>query len=317
VKKKSPPYAIIGAVLLGIVAVAAYVTHEKQVQAAHDKELADLQAKEAADLALANAKQGVTVTPTDTNMREVLYATQPIEPGVRISAAFFEKKQTPKELLPDAYGGDTDIVGWYATRNIEKGDPLTPRNVGKDLPFMSGRITPGMRAVTLNVFNTDQDNFTGGFAVDGDKVDLLYSNMTEDNKYILDTQLVMQNVNVLFVPGSPIKTEKSVGVNPVPTPGATVAVTFEVTPETAQALIFMSQVKNGRFSMILRSRRDTAELTGLKPFTGNYYENLKKVQKLNDASTLRVQALTQQIEALEKQQAAQGKTNETPPPPAP
>ena len=89
------------------------------------------------------------------------------------------------------------------------------------------------------------------------------------------------------------------------------------TPETAQALIFMSQVKNGRFSMILRSRRDTAELTGLKPFTGNYYENLKKVQKLNDASTLRVQALTQQIEALEKQQAAQGKTNETPPPPAP
>jgi Flp pilus assembly protein CpaB len=153
--------------------------------------------------------------------------------------------------------------------------------------------------------------------VDGDKVDLLYTTNDENNKQ-LTTQTVMQNVPVLYVPGSPVKTDKSDGINPVPPPGGAISVTFEVTPEEAQALVFLSGTSSGKFSMILRSRRDTMEAK-IKPFDVRDYDfnNLKKVQRAVDKSVDRVNELTKEIEAKEK--ALQGTTNETttPTPPSP
>ncbi len=305
-KKKSPPYAIIVAAILGIVAVAAFFQYEKAHQAAEAAAIKKAQDDAAAAIAAANSKPNVTVTPTSTNMRNVLYATQPIEPGRAISPGFFEKKPTPTDILPDAYTDATDIVGWYASRKIEKGDPLTPRNVSKILPYLTQRISPGMRSITLPVFNTPPVNDTGGFVVDGDKVDLLYTVGPKEG-LVVNTQTVMQNVDVLYVPGSPVKTEKTDGVNPI---GAAL-VTFEVTPEQAQALVFMSQIKEGHFSMILRARKDTSEIK-IKPFDSRDYDwyDLKKVQKVVDKSQQRVKDLAQQIEAAEKKQG-QGTTNET------
>jgi Flp pilus assembly protein CpaB len=318
VKKKSPPYAIIGAVLLGIVCVVLFVQWKK----AQDQKIADAVAKANADaaaaIAAANAKAAPVVQETPTNMRNVLYATEPVEAGVKISPAFFEKKLTPTDILPDAFTDQSDIVGFYAIRKIEKGDPLTPRNIGKSLPYMSQRIPPGMRAVSLPIFNAEV-NDTGGFAVDGDKVDLLFTTWTPDMASVLRTQLLMQNVEVLYVPGPQIKTEKTDGIVPAPPPGDPIAITFNVTPEQAQALIFLSQVKNGRFSMILRARKDKSEIK-VKPFEGETYAgNLQKVQRTTDKSIERVQELAAKIEAEEKTQGSQGNTNETttPTPPSP
>ena len=316
-KKKSPPYAFIGAVVLGAIAVYLFFQYkqaeDKKATAAAEQVRQQMQAQ----LDASNANK-VTVAPTSTNMRPVLFATKPVEAGTRISAAFYEKKLTPNDLLPDAYTGDSDIVGWFAVRKIEVGDPLTPRNVGKSLPYMSQRISPGMRALSLKVFNA-ASNYTGGFIVDGDKVDLLYS-LTSDNDLAINTQLVMQNLPVLYVPGPAIKTDKTDGITPIPSPGDAVAVTFEVTPEQAQALIFMSQVKEGRFSMILRARKDDSEIK-IKPFDVRDYDWLKltKVQKTVDKSMNRVKELAAEIEAKEKAQGTQGTANETtaPTPPTP
>jgi Flp pilus assembly protein CpaB len=314
VKKKSPPYAIIGAVVLGLVSIFLFLhwkTAQDQAAAAHEKQiLADMQAK----IDAINASKPVPSEEKPVNMRNVLYATQPVEPGAKISPAFFEKKLTPNEILPDAYTAESDIVGFYAIRKIEKGDPLTPRNIGKSLPYMSQRITPGMRAVNLLIFNCEVNN-TGGFAVDGDRVDLLYTLSTLDN-FIIKTQLIMQNVSVLYVPGSPVKTEKTDGINPSPPPGDAISITFEVTPEQAQALVFLSQVKNAKFSMILRARKDKEEIK-IKSFdTVDYAGNFQKVQKTTDKSIARVQELAAKIEAAEKTQG-QGTTNETPNPTPP
>ena len=316
-KKKSPPYAIIGAVVLGFVAIALFF-HWKSVQ---DQAAADAVAKTRAELQqeiddLKNKQQPI-VNETPTNMRNVLYATQPVDAGVKISPAFFEKKQTPVDILPDAYSDQSDIVGFYAIRRIEKGDPLTPRNIGKSLPYMSQRVSPGMRAVSLPVFNAEL-NDTGGFIVDGDRVDLLFTRFSQDSAFLVDTQLVMQNLSVLYVPGPQIKTEKSDGIVPAPPPGDPISVTFEVTPEQAQALIYMTQIKNGHFAMILKSRRDQSEIN-LKPFVGSDYEgDFHKIQsKVVDKSIVRVQELAAKIEAEEKTQAAQGTTNDTPNPTPP
>lgn len=311
-KKKSPPYAIIGAVVLGIVAILIFFKHERDVATERDAAIAKAKADADAAIANANKQTTATVTPTALDVRPVLYATQPIEPGIRISSAFYEKKQTPKDILPDAYTESSDIVGWFATRKIEKGDPLTPRNIGKSLPYMSQRITPGMRAVSLSVFNVEPENRTGGYAVDGDKVDLLFTTTTTTN-IALNTQMVMQNVPILSITGSPVKTEKTDGVNPVYPPGDPMAVTFEVTPEQAQALIYLSTIsKNGHFSMILRARKDDTQIK-IKPFDMDDYNFLKmtKVQKTVDKSIERVKALSKEIEDKEKAQAAQGSTNET------
>jgi len=310
VKKKPNLLPFILAGLLFFVAVAA-LFHWQSVK--NQEAQAAIDAQKAADaqaLADAQAKQ-INVTQTPTNMRTVLYATQPVEPGNRISPAFYEKKLTPVDILPDAYTDQADITGWVAIRHIEKGDPLTPRNIGKTLPYLSQRIPPGMRAISLQVFNAGDVNDTGGFVVDGDRVDLLYTVASEDGSTKLNTQTVLQNLNVLYVPGPPTKTDETDGITPVPAPGGSIAVTFEVTPEEAEELIFMSGVKNGRFSMILRSRKDDSEVR-IKAFNAEDYDlnNLSKVQRTADKSIERVKALAAEIAAKEKE--AQNETN-TPP----
>ncbi len=317
-KKKSPPYAIIGAVLLGIIAIFAFVQWKKAQDAANADAVAKAQAAMQAEIDALKAQQAPTVVSTPTNMRNVIYATQPVEAGQKISSAFFESKLTPIDILPEAYTDKSDIVGFYAIRNIEKGDPLTPHNIGKTLPFLTQRITPGMRAVALPIFNADANN-TGGFVVDGDKVDLLYT--TSVKNILIKTETVLQNVNVLYVPGPKLESDQVSGVTPAPPPGDPISVTFEVTPEQAQALVFMSMVKpdEGKFSMILRSRRDKTELK-YKPFDAETYAyEFQKVQRMSDKSEQRVQQLEQQIEAEEKaQQGSPGNTtNETTTPTSP
>jgi Flp pilus assembly protein CpaB len=316
VKKKPNLLPFIIAGFLFLIAIFALfkwqqIEAQKAADAVAAQKTADAQA-----LLDAQAKQ-INVTPTATNMREVLYATQPIEADVRISPAFFEMKMTPVDILPGAYTDkDTEYVtGAFAIRPIEKGDPLSSHNIGKSLPYLSQRIPPGMRAIALPIFNADY-NSTGGFVVDGDKVDLLYTVSSLEGDMKLNTQTILQNVNVLYVPGPPTKDNDTIaGVNPIPPPGGTIAVTFMVTPEEAQELVFLSGVKNGKFSMILRSRKDDTEIK-VKPFIASDYDpnNLSKVQRTADKSEARVKALAAEIEAAAKQQ--QGTTNETNTPPA-
>ena len=314
-KKKTPPWFVIGALVLGLlgcIVLYEYMQGEKQRNA---DALAQQQKALQDQIDALKAQAAVPPPAAPVNTRNVLYATQPVEPGIKISSAFFEKKATPNDILPDAFTDQSDIVGFYAIRRIEKGDPLTPRNIGKSLPYLSQRISPGMRAISLPVFNADY-NDTGGFVVDGDKVDLLFTTLTKDSADMVQTQFLLQNLPILFVPGSPIKTDKTDGITPVPPPGEPISITFEVTPEQAQALIFLQSVKNGRFSMILKYRGDHSEIK-VKPFYAGDYQSvsdLKKIQSMSDRSQTRVDDLAKKIAAEEKAQSTQGTPNETPAP---
>jgi Flp pilus assembly protein CpaB len=316
VKKKSPPYAIIIAAVVGIAGIFLLIKWKQGIDQQQADALKKLQADEDAKIADLQSKQVPVVQQTPTNMRNVYYATQPIEAGAKISPAFYEKKLTPNDVLPEAYAEGADIVGFYAIRPIEKGDPLSPHNIGKTLPFLAERIPPGMRAVALPVFNGGESNNTGGFAVDGDWVDLLFTlwDPTHDNAAI-DTRTILQNVQVLYIPQQQTRSDMTVGV----TPSQPLSVTFLVTPEEAQTLIFLQQAKNARFSMILRGRNDRQEVK-LKPYQISSIDDLKKIQRKTDQSYDRVAQLQKEIEAAEqkeKAQASQGSTNETTPPTPP
>ena len=84
-KKKSPPYAIIAAALLGIIAIVAFVQWKKVQDKAAADAIAAEDAKRQQEIDDLKAKQQVVVTPTDTNMRNVFYATQPVEAGAKIN----------------------------------------------------------------------------------------------------------------------------------------------------------------------------------------------------------------------------------------
>jgi Flp pilus assembly protein CpaB len=317
VKKKSPPYAILGAAVIGLLGIFLLFKWKQGMDASQAASLAAQKAELEKEIEDAKAAQVPVVQQTPTNMRNVYYATQPVEAGAKISPAFYEKKLTPNDVLPEAYGEGADIVGFYAIRPIEKGDPLTPHNVGKTLPYLAERIPAGMRALALPIFNGGDANNTGGFAVDGDYVDLLLTITTVDSGELVNTQTVLQNVQVLFMPQQQTRSDLTVGV----TPSQPLSVTFLVTPEEAQSLIFLEQVKNGHFSMILRGRSDR-DVTKLKPYAVSSNDDLKRVQRLTDKSYDRVAQLQKEIEAAEqkeKAQASQGSTNETtaPTPPSP
>ncbi len=315
-KRKTPPWPIVGAVLLGFIGII-FLWHWK---ASQDQAAAAAQAKLQAEIDQLTKDRNAPAPPPPppANTRNVLYATQPVDPGVKISSAFFEKKATPVDILPDAFTDQSDIVGFYAIRRIEKGDPLTPRNIGKSLSYLSQRISPGMRSISLPVFNA-QYNDTGGFVVDGDRVDLLWTSKSADGGLRLQTQVLLQNLPVLYVPGSPIKTDKTDGINPNPPPGEPISVTFEVTPEQAQALVYMQSAKNGEFSMVLKYRGDHSEIK-IKPFAGGDYnslDSLKRIQTMSDRSEVRVRDLAQKIIDAEKAQGTPGNPNETPNPTPP
>jgi Flp pilus assembly protein CpaB len=324
VKKKSPPYAILVAAVVGILGIFLLFKWKQQMdinnQNTLDAKTKELQ-QEIDDL---KTKQAQPVVTTDTNMRKVYYATQPIDAGAKISPAFYEEKLTPNDVLPDAYGDGSDVVGFYAIRPIEKGDPLTPHNVDKTLPYLSERIPAGMRAVALPIFNADLNN-TGGFVVDGDIVDLLYTPTVKDSdgeEGMVNTQTILQKVQVLYVPGPQTRSDMTAGVMPAPTPGEPISVTFLVTPEEAQMLVHLVQEKYGHINMILRGRNDKDE-EKLKPYTITSLDDFRKAQKQMDKSFDRVAELQKELEAAEQkvkdQAAAQGNTNETthPTPPSP
>jgi Flp pilus assembly protein CpaB len=313
VKKRNPPYAIIIAAVIGIVAVVALykwkTTQDANAKNDQDK-LAALQGQ--IDALIAKPPPPAPVAPT--NMRNVLYATQPVEGGQRISPAFYESKMTPVDILPDAFTDQSDIVDFFAVHRIEKGDPLTPGNISKSPPFMSHNIPIGMRALALPIFNA-QANSTGGFVVDGDKVDLLYTTLQGQAR--LQTQLIMQNLQVLYVPGPTYHTPKTEANPPAPSPGDPISITFLVTPEQAQALVFLTGSPAGQFNMILRARRDTTE-PKIKPFDGETYaEDLGKIQRMVNKSDTRVAELAKAVEQEEKIQGSTGNTNETPTPTPP
>jgi Flp pilus assembly protein CpaB len=307
VKKKSPPYAIIAAVVLGLVGIYIYFQIQARQNAAWDAKLKAQADDYNTRLQQLQSQNNNQPAPAPTNMRNVLYATQPVEPGVLISPAFYEAKPTPVDILPDAYTDKSDIIGQFAIRHIEKGDPLTPRNVNKSQPTLSQRILPGMRMISLPVFNADA-NATGGFVVDGDFVDLLFTSGPV-------TQVALQNVKVAYVPGPNYNSDQMDGIGPMPAPNQKIAVTFEVTPEEAQMLVNLTSGLNGSFSMILRARADHTQVK-IKPFNVTDLGGaFTKLQRIADRSNDRVQELAAQIAAEQKK--TQGTPNETPPPTPP
>lgn len=248
-KKPFNPYILL-ALVLGLAGFyLVYSTFNNQ-KAQYD---ADMKARLEDLRKEMEAKLNQPITISDEKKRPVVYAKVPIKPGDRVEVTMLETKDTPESLLLAAFTRPEEVVGQYATANIDIGQPLMPSVVSKQVQRMSVKLTPGMRAISLPIEGVRN---VVGFVTDGDLVDMLLTYYTgehaPDNSMMTRTVSVLQDVKILYAPGpDDYRTDQTRPVKMRPTGDI---VTFEVTPDQAEMLTELSQM--GVFRLVLRNRDD-------------------------------------------------------------
>lgn len=239
----------------------------------------------------------VPVAPTN----EVLVARHPIEAGKFIvvddlkweswpdnaaNKAFVDKKSSP-----DALEG---AVGAVATISMVEGEPVIlsrlvhPGQAG----FMSAMLTPGMRAVAIEI---RPETAAGGFIQPNDRVDVLVTREVAVNKaegsatmQNVRSDMILQNIRVLAIDtnyGSPPppaeekakgdkgdKGEKTTGEQ-----GTTIEGTRAVLELTeSDATLLASAKKAGELSLTLRSVSGMDDHSGATRIGQIYRDGLPK-----------------------------------------
>ncbi len=189
------------------------------------------------------------VIPQQDSMEtvRVLVADKEFARGERIDPAATKWVRWPKKGMPDYLITD-DNTDFYDTLSetlarteLAAGEPIIeaklvrPGNRG----MMSALLTPGMRAVTLDVSSRQA---AAGFILPGDKVDV-YSTSNDQRNDALSSNLMYSDVRVLAVDQA---TEQD-------TEGAIIARTITVELAPSQIAKFLTAREDGTLNLVLRS----------------------------------------------------------------
>ena len=118
---------------------------------------------------------------------------------------------------------------------------------GKRAPSFSSRLTPGHRAVTMQV---DEVNSISGMLEPGDRIDLMASVKRENHTYMFP---LLQNVDVL---ATGARADVVSGADGKEQRRSFTTITLEATPEDAQRVLAAREV--GKVAAVLRSPGDSA-----------------------------------------------------------
>jgi pilus assembly protein CpaB len=158
-------------------------------------------------LALQSNDDGDTtpITSTEVETIEVVVASGNIAAGTVVTESMLEVVSYPVDLrVQNAFAGTEPVVGEVTNVAVAQGEQFTPTKIGLSVPDkgLSGVVPIGMRAVAVGV---DEVTAVGGNLLPGDRVDILAAIKIEggpgigENQYILQTEVVVQNVEVLSV----------------------------------------------------------------------------------------------------------------------
>jgi pilus assembly protein CpaB len=193
--------------------------------------------------------QEVTITEPVT---VTLYTPEKSVPvGVPLSSVKFREIVWPRNQVPeDAVLDISKVLNYYSLEVISAGPPLRYSQISKDPVVTSLPLSPGMRAVSIEV---DETTSVEGFARPGTRVDVTLT-FKNDKTKALETRIIVQNARVLSLGGDPtvqpdaLKNNKS-------SPKRT-TLTLEVTPE--EALIIQTARQTGRLGLLMRAPEDTS-----------------------------------------------------------
>lgn len=179
-------------------------------------------------------------------MTTVVVARKPLEFGNELSAESLQEREWPADAVPDgSFTRIDEVVGAerrVALRSIAVGEPVLKEKVSGfgGRAALSQVIAEGYRAVAVRISDVSG---AGGFILPGDKVDVLLTLSTTNDRLDTVTNILLENTRVLAIDQ---EADESTG-------GAIVAkaATIEVLPEDAQKIALATTI--GTLSLSLRN----------------------------------------------------------------
>jgi pilus assembly protein CpaB len=206
--------------------------------------------------------------PPPVPMEDILVASHEIALGAVLGDPDLQWSSWPRDSagpgmikkseLPNAM---EDIKGAVVRGNFYQGEPIRREKIvkGPNSGFLSAILTPGKRAVAINIDATGATT-AGGFVLPNDHVDILRTRRDEDSRGgatdVFVTEVLVSNVRVLAI--GPNIQEKN-GERVVNGSNAT----LEVDPADAELLL--QAQRTGQLSMSLRSMRDVQDVNTVDP----------------------------------------------------
>jgi pilus assembly protein CpaB len=197
----------------------------------------------------------------------VLVASNAIEPGRSITQQMVKWQSWPKDSVDSTFiTSDTNpsidqiVAGTVARAPIVSGEPLTnTKMVHADAAgFMSARLTPGMRAVSIGI---STESGAGGFILPNDRVDVMLSAQVSESPKRYAANVLLHDVRVLAVDQTYTqdKDQKTVLAK---------TATLELSPQQAEMVIAASST--GTISLALRPLGED----GMKDVAMNQHKNI-------------------------------------------
>jgi pilus assembly protein CpaB len=186
---------------------------------------------------------------------EVLVASQPLQPGEKLTAELVHWQTWPKSDVDSSFithdaapNLETALAGTVVRAPVVQGEPLSNTKFihGDAAGFMSASLQPGMRAVSIPITT---ESGAGGFVLPNDRVDLLLSEQVSDTPRRFRVRVVLADIRVLAMDQTikQDKDQKSVLAK---------TVTLELTP--AQSRTVVKAQATGPISLSLRALGDNS-----------------------------------------------------------
>jgi len=207
--------------------------------------------------------------------KQILVARLPIPVGKFIVADDLKWQDWPEatptgvfiDKKADAEGLEK-MVGAVARDELVEGEPVTATKLihPGDQSFMAAMLTPGMRAVSIDI---SPETAAGGFILPSDHIDVILTREIESNasdKQSVRSDMILQNVRVLAIDG--------IYAPPAKEGQAAVLIGTRATLELSQpdASLLSTAKKSGDLSFSLRSIADIQSPSGATG-TGRVYRD--------------------------------------------
>jgi pilus assembly protein CpaB len=197
--------------------------------------------------------------------KQILVARLPIPVGKFIVADDLKWQDWPEatptgvfiDKTADAEGLEK-MVGAVARDELVEGEPVTASKLihPGDQSFMAAMLTPGMRAVSIDI---SPETAAGGFILPSDHIDVILTREIESNgaaKQSVHSDMILQNVRVLAIDG--------IYAPPAKEGQAAVLIGTRATLELSQpdSSLLSTAKKSGDLSFSLRSIADIQSPSG-------------------------------------------------------
>jgi pilus assembly protein CpaB len=180
-----------------------------------------------------------------------------IRSGSKLSEYKFKEVFWPRNNVPDGAVRDlSELRGKFAKNDIPNGQPLLRVHLTRERNQVTLPITPGMRAVTINI---DSRSSIEGWARPGTRVDVV---LTHSNQGELTSKVIVQNARVLSYGGDATQLSDKVGGMDVKRVRAGNTITLEVAP--ADALRVQTSRQMGALSLLMRAPEDNQTVDKLE-----------------------------------------------------